>query len=222
MQSREGSHSPFRLSYERLSSQFGRPQQCTLHFVKFKANRIGVFHANTPDFKINDFVIVEGDRGFDLGMVVKLNVTELEARTLMTTLYMEEATAKAANQNEPGPDIIDTILAAWLRIRERAVMIPKNYICRLATPYEVAALRTRMLDEMEVKKVCEMTIRRYRLEMSVVDVEYQWCVFKIRHRLILGTDGNCSFTLLLREGWILLVSLKISSKSIRRGFGCTI
>ena len=205
MQSREGPHSPFRTSHEILSCQFGRLQQCTLHFVKFKANRIGVFHADTPDFKINDLVIVEGNRGLDLGMIVKLHVTGLEARTLMTTLYMEEAAANAANQNEPGSGIIDTMLAIWLRIRERDVMIPKHYICRLATLDEVATFRTRISDEMEVKKVCEMTIRRHRLEMSVVDVEYQWYVSKRKLRLILGTDGNCSFTLLLREGWILHV-----------------
>jgi len=205
MQSFEGPHSPFRASRERLSCQFDCPQQCTLHFVKFKANRMGVFHANTPNFKMNDLVIVQGDRGYDLGMIVKLNVTEPEARTLMTTLCMEEAAAKAANQNEPGSDIIDTISAAWLQIRERGVTIPKNYIHRLATPGEVAALRTRELEEVEAKKMCEMAIWRYQLEMSVVDVEYQWCVFNKRHRLILGTDGNCPFTLLLRAGWILLV-----------------
>lgn len=56
-----------------------RPQQCSLHFVQFKANRIDVFYAETPGLKINDLVIVEGDGGFDLDKVVKLNVMELEA-----------------------------------------------------------------------------------------------------------------------------------------------
>jgi PSP1 C-terminal conserved region len=139
---------------------------------------MGVFHADILGLKVNDFVIVTGDRGFDLGMVFKLNVTELEARALMATLCREEAAAEAANENELGPDVLDTILAACLQIKERDVTIPENYVCRLATPFEVATLRSRMLDEMEAKQVCEMAIRRRRLEMSVVDVEYQWYVFK--------------------------------------------
>lgn len=41
--------------------------------IFYLAKRIGL--------KVNDFVIVDGDRGLDLGMVCKVDVTEIHAET---------------------------------------------------------------------------------------------------------------------------------------------
>lgn len=116
--------------------------------MKFKANRIGVFYfSNTFDIRLEDIVIVDGDRGLDLGMVSKLNVTQAEMRSLVVRLFEEKA---------------------------HKYTIPMKYIHRLATRDEIVALEMKIGDEEKAKQVCEMFVLEHGLEMAIIDVEYQW------------------------------------------------
>jgi len=59
------------------------PSSCPLYIVEFKAGRTDLFYATdpTPDIRVGDLVIVEADRGKDLGKVVNDTITlaEVEA-----------------------------------------------------------------------------------------------------------------------------------------------
>src|SRR5207248_2678939 len=103
---------------------FHDPDQYTLHIVKFKANRTDVFYLAKEkklDLQVKDYVIVDGDRGTDLGMVSKVNVTEAEARALTAQLQRELAAATAANQNGMGANAMEAIAAAASQVNERDV-----------------------------------------------------------------------------------------------------
>jgi len=59
------------------------PSSCPLYIVEFKAGRTDLFYAVDPalDIRVSDLVIVEADRGKDLGKVVNDTITlaEVEA-----------------------------------------------------------------------------------------------------------------------------------------------
>jgi hypothetical protein len=59
------------------------PASCPLYIVEFKAGRTDLFYATDPtlDIRVGDLVIVEADRGKDLGKVVNDSITlaEVEA-----------------------------------------------------------------------------------------------------------------------------------------------
>ena len=159
------------------------PDQYTLHFVKFKANRMDVFYLAKEkklDLKVKDYVIVDGDRGTDLGMVSKVNVTEAEARSLTAQLQREQAAATAANQNGMNANAMEAIAAAASQVQERDVTIPKKYIHRLAVKNEIDGLQNKMQDEAQAKQVCEMKVQQRGLHMDILDVEYQWYVSSVQ------------------------------------------
>lgn len=154
------------------------PDNYTLHIVKFKANRMDVFYLAKEkklDLKVKDYVIVDGDRGTDLGMVSKVNVTEAEARALTAQLQREQAAATAANQNGMNANAMEAIAAAASQVNERDVTIPKKFIHRLAVKGEIDQLQMKMQDEAQAKQVCEMKVQQRGLQMDILDVEYQWC-----------------------------------------------
>lgn len=156
---------------------FHDPDQYTLHIVKFKANRTDVFYLAKEkklDLQVKDYVIVDGDRGTDLGMVSKVNVTEAEARALTAQLQRELAAATAANQNGMGANAMEAIAAAASQVNERDVTIPKKFIHRLAVRGEIDGLQMKMQDEAQAKQVCEMKVQQRNLQMDILDVEYQW------------------------------------------------
>jgi len=159
------------------SFPFHDPDQYTLHIVKFKANRMDVFYLAKEkklDLQVKDYVIVDGDRGTDLGMVSKVNVTEAEARALTAQLQREQAAATAANQNGMNANAMEAIAAAASQVSERDVTIPKKFIHRLAVRGEIDGLQMKMQDEAQAKQVCEMKVQQRGLQMDILDVEYQW------------------------------------------------
>lgn len=177
MQSRQRYPMSYQQSQDSRPFPFHDPDQYTLHFVKFKANRMDVFYLAKEkklDLKVKDYVIVDGDRGTDLGMVSKVNVTEAEARSLTAQLQREQAAATAANQNGMNANAMEAIAAAASQVQERDVTIPKKFIHRLAVKGEIDGLQMKMQDEAQAKQVCEMKVQQRGLQMDILDVEYQW------------------------------------------------
>ena len=94
-----------RLEKERelLAPQFGLPDfdfdeyltTCRLVLVSFKAGRLDVFYVPPEPRELlflqaEDLVIVEADRGKDLGKIVRANISWEEARVLKMLLYLEK------------------------------------------------------------------------------------------------------------------------------------
>jgi len=125
--------------------------QGALYTVEFKNTRSDVFYVSAADAasglmpKCGDLVIVEADRGKDLGTVVADNVSK------------------------------DNVASCQLDIASKSAreMHPKR-IYRLAQPQEISLLAVKKQDEDKALYLCQTKIARLNLPMEVVSAEYQW------------------------------------------------
>jgi len=122
-----------------------------LYIVEFKGGRTDLFYV--PEIagitvKQGDLVIVEADRGKDLGKVVKDSITH-SSQLLAFPEFLENA--HLLNKD----------------------LHPKR-IYHLAQPQEVSMLVAKAQDEAKSMAVCQAKVRQKKLPMEVVDGEYQW------------------------------------------------
>lgn len=141
-----------------------------LYAVEFKAGRTEIFYVleidSTPQLtvKVGDLVIVEADRGEDLGKVtIEISVEKLKQ------LMMPGSSPKAMG-NDKDSDIITPELAALVHSKE---IVPKR-IHRLAQPGDLKLLQAKAQEEAIAMVRCQSRIRQKKLPMEVVDAEYQW------------------------------------------------
>lgn len=134
-------------------------QRWPIYVVEFKAGRKDFFFVPensgfTP--KKGDFVVVEADRGKDLGKVVHDSIRSQQELQTYQQLH-------AANflDNHPGKEV------------------HAKRIYRLAQPAELSMLSAKMADEEKAMNICQGKVRSKRLPMEVVDAEYQWWVSMI-------------------------------------------
>jgi len=153
------------------------PQEGQLYIVEFKAGRSDIFYLVpecTAAIKKGDFVIVEADRGKDLGKVVKDGITAEQVRKLQ----------------QPDSERTNT---ADLPIKE---FHPKR-IFRPAQPSEVALLINKSQDESKALQHCQTRVRQKGLPMEVVDAEYQWDRKKLSFYFV--AERRVDFRELVRE-----------------------
>jgi hypothetical protein len=129
------------------------PSNTCLYIVEFKAGRSDIFFIGDAAVQLGkgDLVIVEADRGKDLGKVINNNITPHQIHMLQ------------AQQSD--------VLNELHRINRE--IHPKR-VYRLAQPQEVAMLVTKAQDEAKAMAVCQTKVRQKKLPMEVVDAEYQW------------------------------------------------
>jgi hypothetical protein len=167
-----------------------------LHIVLFKCARADVFYIQEGTgltVKPGDLVIVEADRGTDLGTVAKDNVDWQTAKELKEH-YAEEhykwlmmySQGAAAAQEGSGAGL----LASSNGLQGSAVggmgpptqhhmqepnageLRPK-LIKRLAQSHEVHALRDKEGNEAKAKRVCMQKVKEHGLSMEILDAEFQ-------------------------------------------------
>lgn len=180
-----------------------------LFLISFKSGRIDCFYlpdSSSLNLKIGDLVIVEADRGKDLGKVVKLNLSIDEFRLLKYLQFIEqqaavnsfESTSSSLSSNNGSNNSIPTL------------HFPKP-ILRLALSQEILQLTTKLQDEEKAKKICQFKLESSPLitsrdsvepsslpatpqtslasSMSIVDAEYQFdrkkliFYYKANHRI---------------------------------------
>ncbi|KHN95865.1 PSP1 domain-containing protein [Metarhizium album ARSEF 1941] len=167
-----------------------------LHVVLFKCARADVFYIQEGTgltVKPGDLVIVEADRGTDLGTVAKDNVDWQTAKELKEH-YAEEhykwlmmySQGAAAAQEGSGAGL----MASSSGLQGSAVggMGPPNQhhlqepnaaelrpklIKRLAQNHEVHALRDKEGQEAKAKRVCMQKVKEHGLNMEILDAEFQ-------------------------------------------------
>ncbi|KAG5460983.1 MAG: hypothetical protein BJ554DRAFT_6898 [Olpidium bornovanus] len=155
------------------------PHAGPLYIVEFKAGRSDLFYLvpEAGDLKIKrgDLVIVEADRGKDLGKVVSDNITPVQVQMLqqqqaeaaavaeMGMVNKDPKTPAAAAAQQPQPQ-------QQLQVKD---LHPKR-LYRLAQPAEVTMLVAKSQDETKSMLVCQAKVRQKNLPMAVVDAEYQW------------------------------------------------
>lgn len=140
-----------------------------LYAIEFKAGRTEIFFVLEIDGKpqltvrVGDLVIVEADRGEDLGKVT-IEITVAKLKQLMMPGF-----SKTANADKDS-DILTPEMAALVHSRE---IVPKR-IHRLAQSSDLKLLQAKAQEEAIAMVRCQSRIRQKKLPMEVVDAEYQW------------------------------------------------
>ncbi|TQB67576.1 hypothetical protein MPDQ_005194 [Monascus purpureus] len=166
-----------------------------LYIVTFKCHRADVFYTQEDtglQVKPGDLVIVEADRGTDLGTIAHANVSLQKARELKQQyaeehykwlmMFSRQAQTGAFNAvNSPGA-------VSGLNNRsavggmgphgshgpqDSAGDVKPKLIKRLAQPHEILTLRDKEGNEAKAKRVCQQKVAEHRLNMEILDAEFQ-------------------------------------------------
>ncbi|GIZ42965.1 hypothetical protein CKM354_000621200 [Cercospora kikuchii] len=176
----------------------GRPRK-QLYIVSFKCSRVDVFYLldNTGlTVREGDLVIVEADRGQDLGTVQHAKVTPDVAR-LLKKKYSEEQykwlmmysrnkdggyNPNAQIQNDSsGGGMMGSAFANELPSSMQGALPRDNFnnlkpkaIKRLASDHEIKMLAEKEGNEAKAKRTCQQKVQHLRLQMEILDAEWQW------------------------------------------------
>lgn len=168
----------------------------SLHIVLFKCARADVFYIQEGTgltVKPGDLVIVEADRGTDLGTVARDNVdwqtakelkehyAEEQYRWLM--MYSQNAAAAqegsgsglmAASNGLHGSAVGGMGPPSQHHMQEpSAGELKPKLIKRLAQSHEIHALRDKEGNEAKAKRVCQQKVKEHGLNMEILDAEFQ-------------------------------------------------
>ncbi|KXT05762.1 hypothetical protein AC578_1063 [Pseudocercospora eumusae] len=172
----------------------GRPRK-QLYIVSFKCSRVDVFYLldNTGlTIREGDLVIVEADRGQDLGTVQHANITPDVAR-LLRKKYSEEQYKwlMMFSRNKDGgfnpnaqlhgdggmmiPLFGENTPAMQGAIpRDNFNNLKPKAIKRLANDHEIKMLAEKEGNEAKAKRTCQQKVAHLRLQMEILDAEWQW------------------------------------------------
>lgn len=162
-----------------------------LYIVTFKCHRADVFYIQEDTgLQVNpgNLVIVEADRGTDLGTIQHANVTWQEARELKEK-YAEEhykCLMMFSRQNQSGasqavnPNVGSRSAVGGMSPtgshgthEPQSTDIKPKLIKRLAQNHEIMTLRDKEGNEAKAKRVCQQKVVEHRLNMEILDAEFQ-------------------------------------------------
>ncbi|KAI9753815.1 MAG: hypothetical protein M4579_004996 [Chaenotheca gracillima] len=174
-------------------------QNQTLYVVTFKACRADVFYIQEGtglQVSLGDLVIVEADRGTDLGTVANTDVPWSKAKELKES-YIEEHyrwlmifsrhSGNAANANGAGPTgyapphngMGSAVGGMGPPTGQHTMQEPTagelkpKMIKRLAQAHEIQTLKDKEANEAKAKRVCQQKVQEHRLQMEILDAEFQ-------------------------------------------------
>jgi cell fate regulator YaaT (PSP1 superfamily) len=164
--------------------------------VEFKSGRTEIFYVleeeGAPEIpcKVGDLVIVEADRGEDLGKVTA-EISVAKMRSFISSSSSDDVSLgedENQDKNQISPE-----LATLLKSKE---IIPKR-IHRLATQSDLKMLQAKSQEEALAMVRCQSRIRQKKLPMDVVDAEYQWDRNKLTFFFV--ADRRIDFRELVRD-----------------------
>jgi hypothetical protein len=188
-----------------MPNSYGRPQTSgmnqaaqnqLLFIVTFKCCRADVFYVQEDtglQVKPGELVIVEADRGTDLGTVAHANISWNKAKELkeffaeehykwlmLFSRQSQNGGPNAVNPNGVPPNFSGTSTVGGmgpqgghgLQETQSGDMKPK-LIKRLAQNHEIQALRDKEGNEAKAKRVCQQKVAEHRLNMEILDAEFQ-------------------------------------------------
>ena len=142
--------------------------------VNFKGFRAEVYIRTddvtfSHEFRPNDLVVVEADRGYDIGQIV------------FTTPSRAEAENKASSYNGR---FLNNLLSFSTIFAPHVTSLPPivantdpnaqpKRIRRQAQPYEWSQLQKKEHQEVRAKRICQGKVNDHGLNMEILDVEYQ-------------------------------------------------
>lgn len=151
-----------------------------LYLVEFKACRVDVFYiteSSSLSVQVGDLVIVDADRGRDLGKVMQIHVTPEQAGLLKWRQHQDQQAALQTpgdtSANGQGPGGVPQGSAGTNGSTGPNIMTPKQ-ILRYAQPNEIQQIINKRNDEEAAVKACTAKVQEKNLSMVVLDAEYQW------------------------------------------------
>lgn len=181
--------------YGRQGSLAQPVQNQLLYIVTFKCHRADVFYVQEDtglQVKPGDLVIVEADRGTDLGTIQHANVSMAKARELKQQ-YAEEHykwLMMFSRQGQNGASNVVGASGGVSGLNGRSAIggmgphgphaapdtpaeIKPKLIKRLAQNHEILTLRDKEGNEAKAKRVCQQKVAEHRLNMEILDAEFQ-------------------------------------------------
>lgn len=179
------------------------PASWPLYIVEFKAGRTDLFYLTdlSQDVRIGDLVMVEADRGKDLGKVVNDTITIAEVEA-----FQRQQRANAQRDANGGIDEPPMSPGGGNGNPSgggKKDINPKMMYGK-ARPEETQQLVTKMQDEMKALALCQNKVRAKKLPMEVVDAEYQWDRRKLTFYFV--AEKRIDFRELVRELFRYVVS----------------
>ena len=197
------SFSPSKMHSAYMQNQYGRSQHLAhnsrssqlFYMVTFKAQRADVFYVQEGtglQVRKGDLVIVEADRGADLGTVASESVPLADAKKKKDKLMQEHyqwlmvfsrhgqnGTLAGPNPNgQPNTSNSEIGEIAGSPGQSGAQELPGSelkpkMIKRLAQPHEIQTLRDKEGNEAKAKRVCQQKVVEHRLNMEILEAEFQ-------------------------------------------------
>nr|GAT52057.1 predicted protein [Mycena chlorophos] len=172
------------------------PPDWPLYIVEFKAGRTDLFYlppdsksgAEPASIRVGDLVIVEADRGKDLGKVINDSITigEVEA-------YWAQGRGGPQPSSSPPTSPTDPSSSSSSSKKE----ISPKMIYGKAGAGDAQLLVAKMQDELKALALCQTKVRAKKLPMEVVDAEYQWDRRKLTFYFV--AEKRIDFRELVRE-----------------------
>ncbi|KAF8258119.1 hypothetical protein EI94DRAFT_1755655 [Lactarius quietus] len=177
------------------------PASYPLYIAEFKAGRTDLFYVSdlTLDIHVGDLVIVEADRGKDLGKVVNdtITVAEVEAFQRKQRQQQQQQLSPIGHSGTPTSPGEHSSLDAGGKSSAKEIN-PKVIYGRAGTQ-DVQLLAKKVQDEVKALQVCQNKVRQKKLPMIVVDAEYQWDRRKLTFYFMRANDQRIDFRELVRE-----------------------
>jgi cell fate regulator YaaT (PSP1 superfamily) len=183
-----------------MSNAYGRQpstlshahQNQLLYIVAFKCSRADVFYIQEDtglQVKNGDLVIVEADRGTDLGTVIHANISLQQARELKQhyaeehyktlMIFSRHGQPEASNLTNPNTGLNTRSATGGMgphgphSVQEPTTDLKPKLIKRLAQQHEVLTLHDKEGNEAKAKRVCQQKVVEHRLNMEILDAEFQ-------------------------------------------------
>jgi hypothetical protein len=165
-----------------------------LFIVNFKCCRSDVFYIQEGtglQVNVGDLVIVEADRGTDLGTVQHVNVSWEDAKRykefyaeehykwlMMFSLQSRNGGPNVMNPNPTNPNLKSAVGGMGPQVHNGALEVPHpdlkpKLIRRLAQNHEIHSLKDKEGNEAKAKRVCQTKVTEHRLNMEILDAEFQ-------------------------------------------------
>lgn len=163
------------------------PASWPLYIVEFKAGRTDLFYLTdlSLDVRVNDLVIVEADRGKDLGKVINDTITLAEVEA-----FQKQQMSKGSFGPPNSPGGTSSSGSGKKEINPKMIY-------GKASPQDMQGLAAKLQDEMKALQLCQTKVRAKKLPMEVVDAEYQWDRRKLTFYFV--AEKRIDFRELVRE-----------------------
>lgn len=169
-----------------------------LYLVTFKSSRAEFYYVADGiglEIKAGDVVIVEADRGTDLGTVQQENIAWSEAKAvkehfteehykwlmMFSRRRQEGANGNSGSASRPMSGAGEGALGFNHGSQMGQVNAPDpaateikpKMIKRLAQPHEIQMLKEKEANEAKAKRICQVKADEHHLDMEILDAEFQ-------------------------------------------------